>query len=784
VAIDVSNPEEPASKRAMVKRRTFLVGGAAALGALVVGWSALPPRQRLTPAQPLDVQPAQAALNGWVKIGADNRVTVIVCRAEIGQGVHTGLAMLVAEELDADWSSVGVEDAPVDRIYNNVESVAGNLPFRPDDDSVLKGLVAWLARKGAREAGAMMTGGSTSLNDAWLPMREAGATARAMLIEAAATRWGVPIEQCRTEAGRVFDTTVSGVTRSATYGELAPLAARQPLPRKIALKDPAAFRLIGKPLLRLEAPAKLDGSARFGIDAIPDGLLYASVAMCPVLGGTVAHFDGSAAAIQRGVVSVFAVPPYHGGTGGVAVIADNAYAAMHALEAVKCEWRIDATTRVSSADALHSLREALDDSAGHAWYTRGDVDAALGIAAHTVNAEYSAPYLAHAALEPINCTAQVNDGSAIVWAATQVPDIARHYAAQMLGIPAEKVDLRQHLIGGAFGRRLETDYIAQAVAIANKVRGTPVQTIWTRPQDMTHDFYRPACVSRFTAGLDGAGVVTAWRNTSASQSIVTSWLTRNYGVPSFAAALGRAFDKTNDEGAFDQPYEWPNVRIGHKAIALPVPVGFWRSVGHSHQAFFVESFVDELAAAAHKDPVAFRAAMLAHHPRHLAVLRRVAQLAGWRTPLDSDERGLAQARGVALHEAFGSIVGQVVEVSVDADKDRTIHVNRVVCVIDCGLPVNPNLIAQQLEGAIVFGLSAALYESITLECGAVREQYYSDYPVVRMEQCPRIQTEIMSSREHPQGVGETATPPVAPAVANAVFALTGQRLRSLPLKLV
>ena len=776
----------------MVKRRTFLVGGAATLGALVVGWSALPPRQRLTPAEPLAVQPAQTAMNGWVKIGPDNRVTVMVCRAEMGQGVHTGLAMLVAEELDADWSTVGVEAAPVDRIYNNVESVAGNLPFRPDDDSVVKGLVTWLARKGAREAGSMMTGGSTSLNDAWLPMREAGAAARAMLIEAAATQWSVPVEQCHTKAGRVYDGPIdapadgitSAATRSATYGELASLAARQPLPRKIELKDPAAFRLIGKPLARIEAPSKLDGSARFGIDATPDGMLYASVAMCPVLGGAVAHFDGAAAAVQPGVVSVFALPPYHGGTGGVAVIADNAYTAMHALDALKCEWAIDDDTRVSSMDAMRRLSAALDDSAGHTWYARGDVDAALGIAARTVSAEYHAPYLAHAALEPINCTAQVRtDGSAIVWAATQVPDVARRYTAQMLGIAEDKVDLRQQLIGGAFGRRLEMDYIAQAVAIAEKVRGTPVQTIWTRPQDMTHDFYRPACVSRFTAGLNDAGAVTAWRNTSASQSIVTSWLARNYGVPGFAAALGRSFDKTNDEGAFDQPYEWPNVRIGHKPVALPVPIGFWRSVGHSHQAFFVESFVDELAAAARKDPVAFRAAMLAHHPRHLAVLRRVAQLAGWRTPLEADERGLAQARGIALHEAFGSVVGQVVEVSVEADKARTIHVNRVVCVIDCGLPVNPNLIAQQLEGAIVFGLSAALYESITLDGGAVTQQYFSDYPVVRMEQCPRIVTDIMSSREHPQGVGEAATPPVAPAVANAVFALTGHRLRALPLRL-
>jgi isoquinoline 1-oxidoreductase beta subunit len=775
----------------MIKRRTFLLGGAAAAGALVVGWSALPPRQRLDTSAPLPVQPTQVALNGWVKIAADNRVTVMVCRAEMGQGVHTGLAMVLAEELDADWSKVTVDYAPLDKIYNNVESVLSSLPMRPDDDSALHGLATWFTRKAVREFGAIMTGGSSSLNDAWQPMREAGAAARALLVSAAATQWNVPAEQCRTVLGHVLH--ASG--RSASYGELAALAAQRSLPRHIELKDPARFTLIGKPLPRIEAQAKLDGSARFGIDALPDAhdghdgsnashgadaLLYASVLMCPTLGGSVARFDGSVAAALPGVVRVFALPPFHGGTGGVAVIADNAFLAMTALDVLTVEWHIDDASKLSTADIEQRLSQALDDSEGHVWYVQGDVDRALAGAARTVHAEYRVPYLAHAALEPVNCTAQVNRDTAIVWAATQVPDVARQCAAQVLGIAAGQVDVRQLLIGGAFGRRLEMDYVAQAVAIASRVPGTPVQTLWTRPQDMTHDFYRPACMARFTAGLDAAGAVVAWHNTSASQSIVASWLARNYGVPAFGARLGRGFDKTNAEGAFDQPYEWPNLRVGHKAVELPVPVGFWRSVGHSHQAFFVESFVDELAAAAGKDPVAFRAAMLAHHPRHLAVLRRVAELARWGTPLTTDARGLAQARGVALHEAFGSIVAQVAEVSVDGD--RTIHVNRVFCVIDCGLPVNPNLIAQQLEGAIVFGLSAALFGAITLDDGAVQQKYYTDYPVVRMNQCPEIRTDIMQSDAHPQGVGEAATPPVAPALANALFRLTGQRLRVLPLR--
>jgi isoquinoline 1-oxidoreductase beta subunit len=765
----------------MVKRRTFLLGGAAAAGALVIGWSALPPRQRLDTAALLPPQPGQVALNGWVKIAADSRVTVMMCRAEMGQGVHTGLAMVLADELDADWSTVGVEYAPLDRIYNNVESVLGSLPLRPDDDGATRGLVTWFTRKAVREFGAMMTGGSSSLNDAWQPMREAGAAARALLVSAAAAQWEVPAEQCRTAAGRVLHP--SG--RSASYGELAPLAAHQSLPRHIELKPPQRFTLIGQPLPRIEAQSKIDGSARFGIDALPaapDDLLYASVRMCPTLGGAVARFDGTAAAALPGVHKVFALPPFNGGTGGVAVIADNAFVAMRALDVLAIEWQIDDASKLSSADVDQRLAQALDASEGHTWYEHGDVVRALAAAARTVHAEYRVPYLAHAALEPVNCTAQVDGAAAIVWAATQVPDVARRCAAHVLGIDTANVEVRQMLIGGAFGRRLEMDYIAQAVAIASRVPGKPVQTLWTRPQDMTHDFYRPACIARFTGGLDHAGTVVAWHNTSASQSIVASWLARNYGVPAFGAHLGRGFDKTNAEGAFDQPYEWPNLRVGHKAVELPVPVGFWRSVGHSHQAFFVESFVDELAAAAGKDPVAFRAAMLANHPRHLAVLRRVVELSRWGTPLVTDARGLAQARGVALHEAFGSIVAQVVEVSVDGD--RTIHVNRVFCVIDCGLPVNPNLIAQQLEGAIVFGVSAALYGAITLTDGAVQQQYYTDYPVVRMNQCPEIRTDIMQSSAHPQGVGEAATPPVAPAVANALFRLTGQRLRVLPLRLV
>jgi isoquinoline 1-oxidoreductase beta subunit len=756
----------------MLKRRTFVLGGAGAVGALLVGWSVLPPGQRLIASTPLPTQGSQVALNGWVKIAADNSVTIMMCKAEMGQGIHTGLAMLLAEELDADWSKVRVEDSPIDKIYNSVQSVVDDLPFRPDDDSIVKRTTVWMTRKVVREAGTMMTGGSSSINDLWTPMREAGASARAMLIEAAATQWKVPAGECRAESGQVLHP--SG--HKASFGELSSMAAQQALPRKVTLKDPADFRLIGKPMRRIEAASKINGTARFGIDALPDGLLYASVVMCPTLGGTVAHFDITPAEKMPGFIKAFAVAPYNGGSGGVAVIADNPFRAMNAVEAVKVDWHDGAAASVSSAEVERRLAQALDDSDGHAYYHRGDVDAALSRAARTISADYYAPYLAHGAVEPLNCTVQVADGAATVWVSTQMPALARHQVAEILDIDADKVDMQTQLLGGAFGRRLELDFIAQAAAIARQGGGRPVQTLWSRAQDFTHDFYRPACVSRLKAGLDENGKLVAWHSMSAGQAIVPESLARYYGAPRVP------IDKTTCEGAFDQPYEWPAARVAHKIVELPVPVGFWRSVGHSHQAFFTESFTDELAAAAGKDPIAFRAALLAEHPRHLAVLKRVAALSDWGHPLPHAADGAPHARGVALHEAFGSVVAQVAEVSLGPDK--RIRVHRVVCVIDCGLPVNPNLIRQQMESAIVFGLSAALQDEITIVNGQVQQKNFLDFPVVRINDCPVIETDIMPSRMHPQGVGEPGVPPLAPAVANAVFALTGKRLRALPLRLV
>ncbi|AKU11106.1 isoquinoline 1-oxidoreductase, beta subunit [Azoarcus sp. CIB] len=754
----------------MVSRRRFILGTAGALGALVVGWSVLPPRQRMVSARPLASSRGETAMNGWVKVAPDGTVTIMMTRSEMGQGVMTSLAMLLADEMDADWSSVRIEMAPIDAIYNNITAVVESLPFRPDDQGTVKRAADWMTAKIAREFGIMATGGSSSMKDLWLPMREAGAAARHMLIAAAAEQWRVPVGECRASSGRV----VHASGRSAGFGELAGAAARQALPEHPQLKSLQDFTLIGKPLARIEGPSKLDGSAAFGIDALPEGLLYASVRMCPVLGGTVASVDAARATGLPGVRKVVPVDGYHGGTAGIAVIADSPWRAITALETIAIKWNEGAMAGVNSVDLLQKLSQALDEADGLTYHRTGDVERALAGAAKHIEAEYRAPYLAHMTMEPMNCTVLVNNDSATVWVSTQVPTMARHAVARVLGIPAGNVDIKVMLLGCGFGRRLEVDFIAQAAAIAREAIGLPVQTLWSRAEDTTHDFYRPACLSRLKAGFDANGRLTAWRNVSASQSIITQVLERTYGLP------WPFRDKTTSEGAFDLPYELPNVRVAHEQVELPVPIGFWRSVGHSHHAFFTESFLDEAAAASGQDPVDFRLALLKHHPRHRAVLERAAALGNWRTPPARARGGAQRARGVALHESFGSIVAQVIEASLDTDEQIRVH--RVACVIDCGFPVNPNLIRQQVEGGIIFGLSAALFGEITIENGRVRQSTFGDQHIVRIVDCPEIETEIMPSTEAPAGVGEAATPPVAPALANALFALTGQRLRSLPLR--
>ena len=758
-------PEDTAPARRA--RRRFLLGGLVAGGALLVGWGTRPPRQRLHTSAPLPVEPGTVALNGWIAIAPDDTVSVVVPRSEMGQGVHTALPMLVAEELDAPLSSVRIAPAPIDKIFGNLAVLRENLPFHPDERGNVKDGTQWMLGKIGRELGIMFTGGSTSVKDAWQPMREAGAVARAMLVKAAAEGWKAQAADLRTEDGFVIHKD----GRRASYGSLAARAAEVGDgidAGDVRLKDPRAFRLIGKPVPRRDTPAKVDGSALFGIDARPPGMLYAAVRMAPVIGAGVAWFDAKPVLAMPGVVRVVDVSSsagrYAGAGAGVAVLARSWWQAKTAAAALTVRWHEEEGRELSSESIFKRFADALDNDSGYTYFESGTQNVS-GVA-KTVTAEYRAPFLAHATMEPVNCTAQVANGKVHLWASTQVPSIAVDVAAKVAGVARENVTIEVMLLGGGFGRRLEGDMVAQAVAVALRAEGKPVQLIWTREDDTTHDVYRPAALARFKASLDANGKLLAWDNKSASGAIGHQYFPRNLGLP------GMGPDKTTAEGEYDMQYEIANRRIAHVIVDSPVPLGYWRSVGHSHNAFFKEGFLDEVAHAAGQDGVAYRRALLREHPRHLAVLDAALKAAG------APPSG--RAHGVAVHQSFGSIVAQVAEVSV-AGTDIRVH--RVVCAIDCGMVVNPNIVAQQMEGAVVFGLSAALGGEITIKDGRVQQSNFGDYPVLRMDRAPLVETVIVPSLEAPEGVGEPGVPPVAPAVAAAVFKLTGQRLRSLPLRL-
>ena len=741
-------------------RRRFLLGAISVTGALTVGWGLMPPRQRLQGSVPLPILEGEVALNGWIKIGRDGMVTVAMPRSEMGQGVHTALPMLVAEELDVPLSMVSIMQAPIDKIFGNLAFLPDGLPFHPDDHGAVKHTAQWLTIKLARELGLMVTGGSSSVKDAWGPMREAGATARAMLVAAAAQQWNVPASECRTANGVVSHAN----GKQAAYGILATAAATSK-PGEIRLKQPAQFSLIGTPQPRRDSAAKVDGSAVFGLDVRPPGLVYAAVQMAPTIGGTVASFDAAAVKSMTGVLRVLSLPEQSASVAGVAVIAKTFWQAKQAVAALPVKWNAGPHAGLSSAEILRDLTARLDNESGFVYHSAGDPAVAKN-AAKTIRAEYHAPFLAHAAMEPINCTAQVRDGKVTVWASTQVPSIAVGVAARVAGVSKDNVSLHVTYLGGGFGRRLEIDMVAQAVSIALQADGAPVQVIWTREEDMTHDMYRPAALARFTGALDAAGNVIGYDNKSVSGSITAQVMNRTFGLP------GGGPDKTTAEGEYDMPYEFANQRIAHVIAATPVPLGYWRSVGHSHNAFFKESFIDELALAAGRAPLQLRRELLKNHPRHLAVLNAAVERAGSVPP--------GRAHGIALHESFGTIVAEVAEVAIE---ENQIRVFKVTCALDCGIAVNPNIIAQQMESAIVFGLSAALLGEITIKEGKVEQRNFDTYPVLRLPQAPLVDVVIIKSAEAPQGIGEPGVPPVAPAVANAVFQLTGKRLRSLPLRL-
>jgi isoquinoline 1-oxidoreductase beta subunit len=751
-------------------RRRFLLGGLAAGGALVVGWGVAPPRQRLHATAGSAARDAgTVALNGWVAISPDGTIDVVVPRSEMGQGVHTALPVLLAEELDAPLESVRVVAAPIDKIFANLTVLRDTLPFRPDDVGSLPEGARWVAGKVARELGIMFTGASTSVKDAWPTMREAGAVARAMLLRAAAEQWGVGEHTLTTEAGMVLHPD----GRRAPYGLLARRATAlggDIDPSAVRLKTPAQYRLIGKPLPRRDTPSKVNGQARFGIDVRPEGLLYAALRMAPVLGAGLATFEADKVAAMPGVVKVVdvssALAPMSGAGAGVAVVAKGWWQAKQAALALPVRWSESPHATLSSEAIFADLARALDGESGHVYFESGSQDGPELASARTVHAEYRAPFLAHATMEPQNCTAQVVNGKVKLWAPTQVPSIAVDVAAKVAGVDRADVAIEVTMLGGGFGRRLETDMVAQAVAVALQTGGRPVQLIWTREDDIGHDVYRPAALARYTARLDAAGLVLAWDGKLASGAIGHQYFPRNLGLP------GVGPDKATAEGDYDMQYAIANRRSRHVAVDSVVPIGYWRSVGHSHNAFFKESFADELAHAAGQDPAAWRRELLRDHPRHLAVLDAVLARAG--VP------PAGRAHGLAVHQSFGTVVAQVAEVSV---MGADIRVHRVVCAVDCGLAVNPNVVAQQVESSVVFGLSAALAGEITFANGQPQQSNFGDYPVLRMAQVPEVETIIMPSTAPPEGMGEPAVPPVAPAVANAVFKLTGQRLRSLPLRL-
>ena len=703
-----------------MQRRAFLeVAGTIGAG-LVIGFR-IPDRHGVVPFAP----------NAWLQVDTDGSVTVTTDKSEMGEGNHTALAMIAAEELDADWSKVKV----------------GAVPTNP---------AGWSRR--------MSTGGSTSVRTSWEILRKAGATARAMLVTAAAQTWGVEAAACSTRNG-----TVTHANHRLTYGELAQKAATLPVPEKTPLKDPKDFRILGTRVPRLDTPSKVNGTAEFGIDVRMPGMLVASIERSPVFGGKVKSFDATAAKAVPGVRHVVQLDgtPWTGTNGawgvgteaGIAVVADTYWQAVQGRQALRITW--DEGPNATLSDIPAKLA-ALSGQAGVTAKTAGDAAAALAGAAKKIESVYTVPFLHHATMEPMNCTAFVRAGACEVWVPTQNQTRAQEVAAEAAGVPKETVRIHTTLLGGGFGRRLESDFVAEAVSISKAVNA-PVKVIWSREDDTKHGFYRPATYNRLAAGLDAQNKPVAW-----THHIVAPPILIKFGP------LQNGIDGTLIDGASDVPYSFPNLFVDQLAVDLPVPLGFWRSVGASQNAFVVECFMDEVAAAAGRDPFELRREMLQSKPRHLRVLELAAAKAGWGTPLPP-----GRGRGIAISEWEPTTCAEVAEVSVAPD--GTVRVHRVVCAVDCGPVVNVDTIEAQMQGGVVFGLSAALYGEITIDRGRVRQGNFTDYPMLRIPEMPVVETHIVPSNDAIGGIGEPSVPPTAPAVCNAIFAATGKRIRSLPI---
>jgi isoquinoline 1-oxidoreductase beta subunit len=705
-------------------RRGFLKAGAAAVGGFVINL-----------VLPLAPRPSGAATqtspifapNAFIRIDRQGAVTLVMPMVEMGQGIYTAMAMLLAEELEVGLDQVRLEHAPPnDALYAN---------------SLLH---------------IQTTGLSASIRAFWTPLRQAGAVGRMLLIEAAAKQWGVDPSTCRAQHGAVLHWASS---RRLGYGELADAAAALPVPARdsVPLKQPKDFTLIGTPAKRLDTPDKVDGRAEFGIDTKVKGMTIAAIAISPVLGGKPKSVNEAAALSVKGVRQVVRIDE------AVAVVADHMWAAKKGLKAAAIQWGDGANATVDSASLIRQLEEA-SKQPGVVARNEGDAETALAGAAQRIQAIYQLPFLAHAAMEPMNCTVHLRKNGCDIWVGTQAPTLTQALVAELTGLPRDAVKIHNRLLGGGFGRRLDADGTMLAVKIARQVSG-PVKVVWSREEDIQHDLYRPYYYDRLSGGLDANGKPVAWTHRVSGSSVFA-----RYVPPLFKNGL----DPDAVESAAEPPYAFPNIHVDYVRVEPPgIRTAFWRGVGATHNVFVVESFMDELAHAAKQDPLAYRKAMMAD-PRALGVLILAAEKSGWGKPLPA-RRG----RGISVQFAFGSYLSQVAEVEV-AD-DGSVKVRRVVCAVDCGIVVNPDTVAAQIEGGTLFGLTAALYGTITLKNGRVEQSNFNDYRPMRINECPVIETHLVRSAEPPGGLGEAPTAAVTPAVTNAIFAATGKRIRTLPI---
>jgi isoquinoline 1-oxidoreductase subunit beta len=703
-----------------LSRRSFLRAGAAAGGGL-----ALSLRLPLTNGEAEAAGADGFAPNAFIRVGPDGQIVLTMPYVEMGQGTYTSIPILIAEELEVGLDQVRLEHAPPhEKLYAN--------PM----------------------LGVQATGNSNAMRGAWKPLREAGATARIMLVAAAAKRWGVDARSCRAQDGEVIHVPTG---QRMKYGELAVEAATMPVPGNVSLKSPAEFKLIGTSAKRLDAPAKVNGTAVYGIDVRPLGVKFATLVQAPVFGGRVKSLDDTAAKAVKGVRQIVRLDD------AVAVVADHMGAAKKGLAALKIEWDQGPHARLTTEEIARELDQVTLGS-GVVAQNIGDADKAMASAATKLDATYQVPFLAHATMEPMNCTVHFRKDECEIWIGSQAMARVQAMAAKAAGLPPEKVVVHNHLIGGGFGRRLEADGAIRAVEIAKHVDG-PVKVVWTREEDIQHDMYRPYWFDRVSAGLDTQGRPVAWKNRFAGSSVIARWL-----PPGFKDGL----DPDSTEGAIDLVYNLPNFHVEYLRVEPPgIPTGFWRSVGPSHNVFVTESFIDEMAAAAKQDAVAYRRSLLDKSPRARVVLELAAEKSGWGQTLP---KGIG--RGVSLQFVFGSYLAQVAEVEVS--KEGAVRVRRVVCAVDCGIVVNPDTVQAQIQSGIIFGATAALHGEITLKNGRVEQTNFDTYQMLRMNEAPAIEVHIVSSAEPPGGMGETGTSAIVPAIANAIFAATGKRLRKMP----